>query len=867
MASYQQVIELVVKGQEQLGKLEQRVKKLRQEADRLTQEPAKAGTGVLADTIQEAANSQRALNKASKQNLINQIKLNSAVDLYGRRLQQIQTTAATDQKQFAGRIKEIQAAFQVFKTDKDLGGIQAVATELGRILQTSREINRAEAGRIKSQLRLQGYVRDIAQLKAAGLNTAAAENLLEKAKVNLGTKRFSLAKALETRLQNRIALLKKEKRQIDANTRAADRRAKAASKAKGQRFQDLALGAGFPLLFGGGAGQVLGGLGGALLGGGFGGQIIGSAIGGAIEDFISSAAQLGNALNEITPDMERLAEAIGAVGNEEGRRLELLEELQGETVAFNAAQKELAALIGQGGIDALKDLGSETTELSSQFNRFITIVQAGLARSINSAGILSGLGKTVSRAVAARQAETSQDPRLVALRQERESLGRGFGAVGRELEIRREMIDVQLEINKDRAEEFKIQLQNLKADFKAKEEKIKQAKIDRENARIAREAHALRVTDLRVQQSGIQTQINQLANEEKIFQIRQQTAAATVELERARFDAQLSTLQLQEAGLQRELEGLQKKEVNLRRQLEIIDAIAENQIRQAEIQNEVAKLQNAQGITQAKIAQQQIQFEVQRIKLQLQMVQLKAQEIKDDEQRAAKLREVAATEQQVLALTKEMVSAGNKRLETAIKIARQKDIVADNILKGKLQSIEAERVEARRAATAAQLAKATGKAADESARLNRNMSKGSGGLGSKTTQTVSTSLPIDPDVQQSVIDRAGPFGFRGRGAVSELIRQLEEAQKAKNARTAREAKMSQPSSSSFASSGSYGARSSSRGGGGTATVNVSTGPVMQVENKRYVSMEDFESGLREVARSTAQTSRSYGSRRYSGIGR
>ena len=42
---------------------------------------------------------------------------------------------------------------------------------------------------------------------------------------------------------------------------------------------------------------------------------------------------------------------------------------------------------------------------------------------------------------------------------------------------------------------------------------------------------------------------------------------------------------------------------------------------------------------------------------------------------------------------------------------------------------------------------------------------------------------------------------------------------------------------------------------------------MQVENKRYVSMEDFESGLREVARSTAQTSRSYGSRRYSGIGR
>ena len=83
---------------------------------------------------------------------------------------------------------------------------------------------------------------------------------------------------------------------------------------------------------------------------------------------------------------------------------------------------------------------------------------------------------------------------------------------------------------------------------------------------------------------------------------------------------------------------------------------------------------------------------------------------------------------------------------------------------------------------------------------------------------------------------------------------------------AKSARMSQPSSSSFASSSSYASRSSSGGGGGTATVNVKTGPVMQVENKRYVSMEDFESGLREVARSTAQTSRSYGSRRYGGIG-
>ena len=372
-----------------------------------------------------------------------------------------------------------------------------------------------------------------------------------------------------------------------------------------------------------------------------------------------------------------------------------------------------------------------------------------------------------------------------------------------------------------------------------------------------------RVQESKIAQVGVQAQLDQLANEEKIFQIRQQTAAATVELERARFDAQLSTLQLQEAGLQRELEGLRQKQVGFNRQLALVNAIAENQKKQARIQNEIAKLENAQGITRAKIAQQQIRFEVQRIKLQLQMVQLKAQEIKDDAQRAAKLREVAATEQQVLALTKEMVSAGNKRLETAIKIARQKDIVADNILKGKLESIEAERVEARRATNAARLAKATGQAADEAARLNRNMSKGSSG-GGASSQTVSTSMPIDPDVEKAVMERAGPFGYRN---IFELVEKLEEAQKIKNARTARTAQMSSPGSSSFASSGSYTPRAFSGGGGGTATanVNIKTGPVLEFDGKRYMTMEDFERGVSELASAQAQRSRSFGARRYGGI--
>ena len=865
--AYKTEIEIGVKGAERLRGLQRQIEKLSNDIDLL-------GARDLFENkaLQNINQYNQALKEASKN--LQDVKLGTleetrAIKLYvdalgdanaaqGRQNKQIEKEISLRER--AARIRQLPPTQASTQFDAPIGPQQASfltgisSPVAGRI----QDIKTAMAGMIAAEQEVDRTRRTLeAQFTQTQIKN---DELITKRKIDLLDKETK--RAMDNSEKENDAALK------DFDQRLATRdKARQQQAARSQRLESLALGVGFPLLFGGGAGQALGGLAGSFQGTGFGGQIIGSAIGGAIEDFISSAAQLGNALNEITPDMERLAEAIGAVGNEEGRRLELLEELQGETVAFNAAQKELAALIGQGGINALKDLGSETVELSNQFNRFITIVQAGLADLINSAGILSGLVGTVSRAVAARQAETSQDPRLVALRQERESLGRGPGAVGRELEIRREMIDVQLEINKDRAEEFKIQLQSLETDFKAKEEKIKQAKIDRENARIAREAHALRVTDLRVQQSGIQVQVNQLANEEKIFQIRQQTAAATVELERARFDAQLSTLQLQEAGLQRELEGLQKKEYNTQRQLELIDQIAENRIKQAEIENQVAKLQNAQGIAQAEIAQQQIQFEVQRIKLQIEMVKLKAQEIEDDEQRAAKIREINATERQTLALAKEMVSSGNKRLETAREIARQKDIVADNILRGKLESIEAERVEARRAANAEQFARATGKAADEAARLNSNTSRGGGGsggggLGSKTTQTMSTSLPIDPDVRKAVIERAGPFGYR---SVAELIGKLEEAQKLKNARTAKTAQMSRPSSSSFASSSSYAPRSSSGSSSGTTSVNISTGPVLEFDGKRYMTMDDFEKTVTKLASTQAKMARSFGARRYGGI--
>ena len=75
--------------------------------------------------------------------------------------------------------------------------------------------------------------------------------------------------------------------------------AKAAGKGQfGRGFQSAALGVGFPLLFGGGAGSVIGGGLGSV--GGFGGQIIGSAIGQQIDQAVGAIAKLGQALNPLT---------------------------------------------------------------------------------------------------------------------------------------------------------------------------------------------------------------------------------------------------------------------------------------------------------------------------------------------------------------------------------------------------------------------------------------------------------------------------------------------------------------------------------------------------------------------------------------
>jgi len=201
--------------------------------------------------------------------------------------------------------------------------------------------------------------------------------------------------------------LKRDKAAIASRQRLE----KAAASGRSRKFQDIATGAGFPLLFGGGPLQaVAGGIGGAL--GGLGGSIAFSAITAQVEAFATEAATVGQALNSTGGALELMREKSLFSTDAAKERAAVLEELgQVEELAAHLGQ-EMAKAIGNEGVKALQDLGEtskETTRLwnlltvqlfkliSGPLNAFLKIVNQALG------------GITVQQQVGARKADLGAD--------------------------------------------------------------------------------------------------------------------------------------------------------------------------------------------------------------------------------------------------------------------------------------------------------------------------------------------------------------------------------------------------------------------------------------------------------------------------
>jgi len=140
--------------------------------------------------------------------------------------------------------------------------------------------------------------------------------------------------------------------------------------------ENIALGAGFPLLFGGGAGQVAGGLIGSFFGEGFGGQILGSAIGQILEDAQRRITEIGNALNML--DMDKLRESVVFVNAELDTTVRRLIEAGDAQTAQAIAAEEVAAQTGMIP-QAVSDISGNANALVNIWNQFLGAVSGTLS--------------------------------------------------------------------------------------------------------------------------------------------------------------------------------------------------------------------------------------------------------------------------------------------------------------------------------------------------------------------------------------------------------------------------------------------------------------------------------------------------------
>jgi hypothetical protein len=238
----------------------------------------------------------------------------------------------------------------------------------------------------------------------ATMRAAAADAIAKSERTILGFQAQTLrtetsitaAKRQQQTIDERSAAIARERnalllQQFQAEQRVAngqlDRRSRVAGlrnqKRRGedlaQRTESIALGVGFPLLFGGGAGTIGGSLAGSFVGSGFGGQILGGAIGQAIDEFILKVTDLGKALADPTRAFDALKEASLISSKALEKNISMMQEAGFAASASAAAQRDFASRIGRDGVDNLLALGDAADRGSRAFAEAVARLQAKVA--------------------------------------------------------------------------------------------------------------------------------------------------------------------------------------------------------------------------------------------------------------------------------------------------------------------------------------------------------------------------------------------------------------------------------------------------------------------------------------------------------
>ncbi len=164
--------------------------------------------------------------------------------------------------------------------------------------------------------------------------------------------------------------------------------------------------------------------------GGFAGGLVATAVLQQITTFFEGINTLAGAFNELNPNIEQATVALGLNGTAEAERIKLIEKSQGKMVALALVTERMNEAIGANGVKNLKEFSEATRSLGNSFKLAMTKMQAALAPFFtflaNAAGTITGSqAAETNRLAKIGGAET--DPVLKTLRAELTGIGSGSG--------------------------------------------------------------------------------------------------------------------------------------------------------------------------------------------------------------------------------------------------------------------------------------------------------------------------------------------------------------------------------------------------------------------------------------------------------
>ena len=270
--------------------------------------------------------------------------------------------------------------------------------------KTEKKAASFEEKKAASMVRVRNIGDQIQKAKEAGLKTDKASRALNRAALANDKGKLKLAKAHTDSALRELKAEQATTKEMANQVRFSKLLRATRSRGGGgftrpDKFNDRSnaaaarsglISGAFPLLFGqglaGGATGFAGGFIGTKMGGqmgGFAGGLVATAALQQITTTITAVGELGQALNPLTADANRLVTALGLAGTAEAERIKLIEQVEGRQAALAAATENMALVIGDDGVDALKEFGSKFNDIQGNMSQFSLKLQSKFAKMFN----------------------------------------------------------------------------------------------------------------------------------------------------------------------------------------------------------------------------------------------------------------------------------------------------------------------------------------------------------------------------------------------------------------------------------------------------------------------------------------------------